>query len=279
MTEQLPSIQATYPPSQSSPDPQEDKPHMNQPSSTDTYHRRVASRRRKHPASKIGNPASPSIYSQSLQDSPPLHSSPPLVSIMAQTPSSHPLANVPGVSPIKSEQRSYDINSQSFHGQSRYRHLPSPDTLTQPHPPPALSQISLFPSMANMTSSLPSAASTTVSLPNPMLTNTTPTVSLPRPIPMLGQESNGEPGGSTLLESSTEEINPASGLGSSSRGLSSDERKQRRLMRNRLAAKECRKKKKAYVTELEDKAQRLENENIRLKQEVEKLVAKLGSPT
>ncbi|KAF9191871.1 hypothetical protein BGZ51_006591 [Haplosporangium sp. Z 767] len=60
-----------------------------------------------------------------------------------------------------------------------------------------------------------------------------------------------------------------------SRNMTNDERRQRRLLRNRVAAKECRKKKKAYVTELQDTCARLQEENARLYKEVEELNAKL----
>ncbi|KAI7872989.1 hypothetical protein BDF14DRAFT_1877444 [Spinellus fusiger] len=59
------------------------------------------------------------------------------------------------------------------------------------------------------------------------------------------------------------------------RNMSNDERRQRRLLRNRVAAKECRKKKKQYIHEMEEKIQRLEDENARLHKEVEELNAKL----
>ncbi|KAL0095202.1 hypothetical protein J3Q64DRAFT_1608045, partial [Phycomyces blakesleeanus] len=63
--------------------------------------------------------------------------------------------------------------------------------------------------------------------------------------------------------------------GPSVRNMSNDERRQRRLLRNRVAAKECRKKKKQYIHEMEEKIQRLEDENARLHKEVEELNAKL----
>ncbi|CAG8610772.1 476_t:CDS:2, partial [Ambispora gerdemannii] len=59
------------------------------------------------------------------------------------------------------------------------------------------------------------------------------------------------------------------------RNMSNDERRQRRLLRNRVAAKECRRKKKAYVANLEEKVTRLEDENIVLRKELEELNAKL----
>ncbi|KAF9438172.1 hypothetical protein BGZ76_009379 [Entomortierella beljakovae] len=61
----------------------------------------------------------------------------------------------------------------------------------------------------------------------------------------------------------------------SSRNMTNDERRQRRLLRNRVAAKECRKKKKAYVNELQDTCARLQEENARLYKEIEELNAKL----
>ncbi|CAO3686539.1 unnamed protein product [Umbelopsis ramanniana] len=61
-----------------------------------------------------------------------------------------------------------------------------------------------------------------------------------------------------------------------SRALTDDERRQRRLLRNRMAAKECRKKKKNYVQGMEEKIARLEEENLRLRKEVEDANAKLA---
>ncbi|CAG8654724.1 8130_t:CDS:2 [Funneliformis mosseae] len=62
----------------------------------------------------------------------------------------------------------------------------------------------------------------------------------------------------------------------STRNLTNDERRQRRLLRNRVAAKECRRKKKAYVADLEEKVTRLEEENLRLLKEVEDFNTKLN---
>ena len=59
-----------------------------------------------------------------------------------------------------------------------------------------------------------------------------------------------------------------------SRSLSNDERRQRRLLRNRVAAKECRKKKKQHIHEMEEKIEKLEKENANLTKEVEELNAK-----
>ncbi|CAG8631349.1 6021_t:CDS:2, partial [Scutellospora calospora] len=51
----------------------------------------------------------------------------------------------------------------------------------------------------------------------------------------------------------SQDVNSAGKRTSTARNLSSDERRQRRLLRNRVAAKECRRKKKAYVADLEEK--------------------------
>ncbi|ORY00348.1 hypothetical protein K493DRAFT_312874 [Basidiobolus meristosporus CBS 931.73] len=59
------------------------------------------------------------------------------------------------------------------------------------------------------------------------------------------------------------------------KSLTIEERRQRRLIRNREAAKECRKKKKLYVSELEEKVQRLDEENCQLRQEIQELQAKI----
>ncbi|KAJ1956713.1 hypothetical protein EC988_001200 [Linderina pennispora] len=68
---------------------------------------------------------------------------------------------------------------------------------------------------------------------------------------------------------------PGSGRPGSLRHLTPDERRARRLQRNRLAAKECRQKKKVYITNLEQQVEDLENENSRLHKEIEELNAKL----
>lgn len=60
------------------------------------------------------------------------------------------------------------------------------------------------------------------------------------------------------------------------RALTDDERRQRRLLRNRMAAKECRKKKKHYVQSMEDKIARLEEDNLRLRKDIEEANAKLA---
>ncbi|KAJ1823422.1 hypothetical protein LPJ56_002987, partial [Coemansia sp. RSA 2599] len=68
---------------------------------------------------------------------------------------------------------------------------------------------------------------------------------------------------------------PGSGRPGSLRHLTPDERRARRLQRNRLAAKECRQKKKAYIGNLETQVAELQTENARLRKEIEELHAKL----
>ncbi|KAJ2705499.1 hypothetical protein FB645_002385 [Coemansia sp. IMI 203386] len=68
---------------------------------------------------------------------------------------------------------------------------------------------------------------------------------------------------------------PGSGRPGSLRHLTPDERRARRLQRNRLAAKECRQKKKAYITNLEAQVGELQSENALLRKEIEELHAKL----
>ncbi|KAI8981780.1 hypothetical protein BDF20DRAFT_834461 [Mycotypha africana] len=63
------------------------------------------------------------------------------------------------------------------------------------------------------------------------------------------------------------------------RSLSNDEKRQRRLLRNRVAAKECRKKKKQHIQDMEQKILQLEDENKKLKDQVDELRAKLGLPS
>ncbi|KAI1320299.1 hypothetical protein EDD11_001514 [Mortierella claussenii] len=86
--------------------------------------------------------------------------------------------------------------------------------------------------------------------------------------------------GNESASSQDEEV--LSGKRTSSRNMTNDERRQRRLLRNRVAAKECRKKKKAYVSDLQDTCARLQDtcaslqeENARLYKEIEELNAKL----
>ncbi|KAJ2368926.1 hypothetical protein IW150_005285 [Coemansia sp. RSA 2607] len=68
---------------------------------------------------------------------------------------------------------------------------------------------------------------------------------------------------------------PGSGRPGSLRHLTADERRARRLQRNRLAAKECRQKKKAYIGNLEAQVCDLQEENAMLRKELEELNAKL----
>jgi hypothetical protein len=63
---------------------------------------------------------------------------------------------------------------------------------------------------------------------------------------------------------------------STTRNLTNDERRQRRLFRNRVAAKECRKKKKASIQNMEERIQQLEDENERLQKELEECNAKIA---
>ncbi|KAJ1722318.1 hypothetical protein LPJ53_003268 [Coemansia erecta] len=68
---------------------------------------------------------------------------------------------------------------------------------------------------------------------------------------------------------------PGSGRPGSLRHLTPDERRARRLQRNRLAAKECRQKKKAYIGNLEAQVADLQEENAGLRKELEELHARL----
>ncbi|RKP25916.1 hypothetical protein SYNPS1DRAFT_27560 [Syncephalis pseudoplumigaleata] len=68
---------------------------------------------------------------------------------------------------------------------------------------------------------------------------------------------------------------PATPTSTGTLHMTPEERRRRRLERNRLAARECRQKKKVYVQELEDRMERMESENRRLRKEIEELNAKL----
>lgn len=62
-----------------------------------------------------------------------------------------------------------------------------------------------------------------------------------------------------------------------SKGLTPDERRQRRLLRNRLAAKDCRKKKKEYIRQMEERIQQLESEQLDLYANINELKAKISN--
>ncbi|CAG8740308.1 4710_t:CDS:2, partial [Dentiscutata erythropus] len=94
--------------------------------------------------------------------------------------------------------------------------------------------------------------------------------------PNMEELLNNNPQTLAQVQLQSQDVNSGGKRASTSRNLSSDERRQRRLLRNRVAAKECRRKKKAYVADLEEKVTRLEEENIRLHKEVEELNSKLA---
>lgn len=82
--------------------------------------------------------------------------------------------------------------------------------------------------------------------------------------------------GSTTAQVSTEEDSVHQRKANNGRALTDDERRQRRLLRNRMAAKECRKKKKHYVQSMEEKISQLEDDNQRLRKEIDEANAKLA---
>lgn len=59
--------------------------------------------------------------------------------------------------------------------------------------------------------------------------------------------------------------------------LSPDERRQRRLLRNRLAAKDCRKKKKEYIQHMEETITRLETQQTELRNQITQLKEQIAS--
>lgn len=95
--------------------------------------------------------------------------------------------------------------------------------------------------------------------------------SLPGPphLPNMDGSTSGQVNGEDDSEQQRKRAN-------NGRALTDDERRQRRLLRNRMAAKECRKKKKHYVKSMEEKIARLEEDNARLRKEVEEANAKLA---
>ncbi|ORY07835.1 hypothetical protein K493DRAFT_384382 [Basidiobolus meristosporus CBS 931.73] len=250
MTERSPSItnHSTYPSQRYQEEPE------NLGFSPNLEYRKVASRRRKNLASLIGDPDSPQPPPFPPTISPNLPILPPPMSTSIQIPFSNASHQSP-TDPLPFSRHSAPI------------HLPSPDMLAHPRhsvPPP----LSVLPTLANMTTSTISAG---------QLSNSYPTTSVIERSSSLSLESTEELSHYSLADLSVGETSPTKGRNEEVRGLTSDERKQRRLLRNRLAAKECRKKKKAYVMELENKVQQLEGENSRLKTEIQQLNGKLQS--
>ncbi|KAI8876548.1 hypothetical protein K501DRAFT_288835 [Backusella circina FSU 941] len=80
------------------------------------------------------------------------------------------------------------------------------------------------------------------------------------------------------LQEAQDNVNNSEAVAVKKGVMSSDEKRQKRLWRNRLAAKECRKKKKLYVHEIEEKVQMLEDENAKLHNTIKELTAKLEEP-
>ncbi|KAH8552236.1 hypothetical protein BGW37DRAFT_411677, partial [Umbelopsis sp. PMI_123] len=79
-----------------------------------------------------------------------------------------------------------------------------------------------------------------------------------------------------LRADGTGEVDGGDKRTSSTRNLTNDERRQRRLYRNRVAAKECRKKKKASIQNMEERVHQLEEENENLRKELDEINAKLS---
>ncbi|KAI8144950.1 hypothetical protein BJV82DRAFT_577778 [Fennellomyces sp. T-0311] len=99
-----------------------------------------------------------------------------------------------------------------------------------------------------------------------------PQIPQPTAIPQSADTANNNQASESPIDDgdSTKQRNPAT------RNMSNDERRQRRLLRNRMAAKECRKKKKQYIQDMEDKIKHLEEENARLHKQVDELNAKMA---
>ncbi|RIA84635.1 hypothetical protein C1645_783718 [Glomus cerebriforme] len=84
----------------------------------------------------------------------------------------------------------------------------------------------------------------------------------------------------TNVVSSPPSPSPSTSTSSSSKSLRgtkvlSDDKRVQRLVRNRIAARECRERKKAYISSLESKASRLEDDNLILRKKVQELETKL----
>lgn len=97
---------------------------------------------------------------------------------------------------------------------------------------------------------------------------------------------NGENNVSTSSNTSSSAINNVKVFSSSSNPLSSTDvkdvnlvlstdKKIQRLERNRLAARECRERRKAYILNLENKYSRLEDDNLILRHQIQELTTKL----
>ncbi|KAK9723015.1 hypothetical protein K7432_002265 [Basidiobolus ranarum] len=275
MTEQLSSNPNPYYTTHSSHGWKEDQSNSTHPSSPDFQQRKVASRRRKAQNPSIDNPASPRVQPPFPHNtSPHLPILPPPIATSYQ----NPMPNTVIMSPASIlDQSSSPTDPLPFTRPMSHIHLPSPDMLQLRHSvPPA---IPVFPSMANMSSSLPSSSFATSALPAYSLSNSFPPTSMSELSPSPGADNDegfSSYAQSEAMNEETAHIQVRSGV---LKSLTSDERKQRRLLRNRLAAKECRKKKKAYVIELEDKVQQLEGENSQLKSEIQQLNTKLNSST
>ncbi|KAI9470612.1 MAG: hypothetical protein EXX96DRAFT_458646, partial [Benjaminiella poitrasii] len=106
----------------------------------------------------------------------------------------------------------------------------------------------------------------------------------PIPVPNLATnffqqlQQSGNPNNGVVADGTGSLVEDSQGAKrSNTRTLSNDERRQRRLLRNRVAAKECRKKKKQHIQDMEEKIVRLEEENAKLANEVEELKEKLSS--
>ncbi|KAI7908279.1 uncharacterized protein BX663DRAFT_493648 [Cokeromyces recurvatus] len=104
-----------------------------------------------------------------------------------------------------------------------------------------------------------------------------PPPQMSHPAPTALQPNNGAPAAVAVAAAPNGPLTEEGAKRPNTRSLSNDERRQRRLLRNRVAAKECRKKKKQHIQDMEEKIVRLEEENAKLVKEVEELKEKLSS--
>lgn len=109
----------------------------------------------------------------------------------------------------------------------------------------------------------------------------TPIFIAPLPIDIIQQLQRNNSISNNIITSlptaTTSNVSPALQQEVKSTILTPEEKRQRRLWRNRVAAKECRKKKKLYIHDMEGTIERLTKENDDLRKQVDELKAKMSN--
>ncbi|KAJ2628855.1 hypothetical protein H4R22_003654 [Coemansia sp. RSA 1290] len=179
-------------------------------------------------------------------------------------------------------------------GTASLRNTPPPQVSAGDHPDVSTSlagfSAAAFSTLTSQGFTVPesiSASAVTAAMDMPSSLTSMPTADVPDKTPAKANNRRRSKAKSKARDSSdeNEEVDedgmpltpdaPGSGRPGSLRNLTAEERRARRLQRNRLAAKECRQKKKAYIQNLEDQVSALQEENAQLRKEVEELNAKL----